>query len=503
MAANGASGVRIGTGLPPKFDSACEGMVSFWRARAMKCCIWFFSAICVCFPLLTFAAEADGLISGFSRGGDLSGIKTLDLETAKRIAVLDNPTMAAAQARVEQAGQRVRQAEAAYLPRVDVSGSASHVGLSDRDQKTQLQLARIFDPRASIDMTEDRYTAGLTASWTLFDGFARKFTREAERLGQMQLEEARNEAQRLLLTSVSTTYYNAQLAMENRTIALADEAFNQRQVRDAEVRLQVGTGALSDVLNFKVQVNAARSRLNQSFLEYRRLLIGLAALMGVPDAGLPEGLSLSPLAPEMDTEMGVPDTDALIAEALTHRPDLQQSNFSIQQAESRIQLARSEFFPKLNLFADLNGNRTNNILFDDEDFGYALGINMSYALYSGDARKARLHEAVWGRAEAQKVNANLSITVAAEVRQAVEEINRARTELKLQRANTVLVEQNRDLVEKEYAAGQGTLVRLNEAQRDLVTAQSRLASALVSLRQAWQILESATGRIIVRFDQTK
>jgi outer membrane protein TolC len=461
----------------------------------MKRCIWFLSLICVCFPLRAFAAEADGLIAGASRGGDFAGIQTLDLETAKRIAVSENPTMAAARARVEQAAQRVRQAEAAYLPRVDASGSASHVGLSDRDQKSQLQFARLFDPRASIDMTEESYTAGLTASWTLFDGFARKFTREAERFGQMQLEEARNEARRLLLTSVSTTYYNAQLAMENRTIALADEAFNQRQVRDAEVRLQVGTGALSDVLNFKVQVNAARSRLSQSLLSYRRLLIGLAALMGVPDADLPEGLSLSALIPERDTEMGMPDADALVAEALIHRPDLQQSEFGIQQAESRIQLARSEFFPKLNLFADLNGKRNNGILFDDEDFGYALGINMSYALFSGGARKARLHEAAWARTEAEKVNADLSITVAAEVRQAVAEINRAQTELRLQRANTALVEQNRDLVEKEYAAGQGTLVRLNEAQRDLVTAQSRLASALVSLRQAWQTLESATGRI--------
>lgn len=471
-------------------------MVLFWRKWMMKRCIWFFGVICACFPLLAFAAQTDGLIAGSSPKADLAGIKTLDLETAKRIAVLENPTMDAARARVEQAGQRVRQAEAAYLPQVDADASASHVGLSDKDQESQLQLVRLFDPRAGMDSTEESYTAGLTASWTLFDGFARDFRREAERFGQMQFEEARIEARRLLLTSVSTTYYNAQLAVENGTIAQADEAFNQRQVRDAEVRLQVGTGALSDVLNFKVQVNAARSRLNQSTLAYQRLLIGLAALMGVPDAGLPEGLSLSPLAPEMKVEMGKPDADALIAEALVHRPDLHQSDFQIKQAESRIQLAQSEFSPKINLFADLSGKRNNSILFDDEDFGYALGINMSYVLFSGGARKARVHEAAWARAEAQKVNAGLSITVAAEVRQAVEEINRAQMELKLQRANTALVEQNRDLVEKEYAAGQGTLVRLNEAQRDLVTAQSRLALALVSLRQAWQTLDSATGRIL-------
>lgn len=225
----------------------------------MKRCIWFFSLIGVVFPLLVFAAGAGHVPAGFSTGGSLSGIKTLDIETAKRIAVAENPSMAAARARVEQAGQRVRQAQATFFPRLDATGSASHVGISDAEQESQLQIARLFDPQARMDGTEDRYAMGVTASWTLFDGFARKFAWEAERFGEMQQMEARNEARRLLLASVSTTFYNAQLAMENRTIALADETFNQRQVADAEIRLQVGTGVLSDVLNFKIQANAARS----------------------------------------------------------------------------------------------------------------------------------------------------------------------------------------------------------------------------------------------------
>jgi outer membrane protein len=69
----------------------------------------------------------------------------------------------------------------------------------------------------------------------------------------------------------------------------------------------------------------------------------------------------------------------------------------------------------------------------------------------------------------------------------------------LQRSNAELVKQNRDLVEKEYAAGQTSLVRLNEAQRDLINAQSQMAVALVSLKQAWQDLKAATGEILIPF----
>ena len=88
------------------------------------------------------------------------------------------------------------------------------------------------------------------------------------------------------------------------------------------------------------------------------------------------------------------------------------------------------------------------------------------------------------------------ITALSEVRQVIEELNAARKQLTLQRANAVLVQKNRDLVEKEYTAGKASLVRLNEAQKDLISAQGQLALARVGLRQVWQNLAAATGAIL-------
>jgi len=53
-------------------------------------------------------------------------------------------------------------------------------------------------------------------------------------------------------------------------------------------------------------------------------------------------------------------------------------------------------------------------------------------------------------------------------------------------------------VEKEYKAGVGSLVRLNEAQRDLTAAQVRLALAQTAVHQAWYDLWSATGQILTK-----
>jgi outer membrane protein TolC len=79
-------------------------------------------------------------------------------------------------------------------------------------------------------------------------------------------------------------------------------------------------------------------------------------------------------------------------------------------------------------------------------------------------------------------------------------LEESQQQLVLQRTTADLVRRNRELVEKEYDAGQGALVRLNEAQRDLVAAQSRLALARVGLFLAQDELRAATGESLLDFN---
>ena len=108
----------------------------------------------------------------------------------------------------------------------------------------------------------------------------------------------------------------------------------------------------------------------------------------------------------------------------------------------------------------------------------------------------QVRETESGLIEAQRNLESSRISVKSEVESAIAALRSAQEQLLLQRSNADLVLQTRDLVEKEYAAGQVSLVRLNEAQKDLVTAQSRLALSLVSMRQAWENLKASTAQIL-------
>jgi outer membrane protein TolC len=430
---------------------------------------------------------------------DIGTLEALELDTAIAIALAENPTLSAARDRVRQARARLTQVRSSYWPRLDATASGSRVSLADRTLEQQLAQARFFNPAATIEDPEEFYRVGLSATWLLFNGFERKWSHAAARTGIDQNEMSRLEIRRLLLSAVAQTYHAAQLALENLTIARADGDFNQRLLAEANIRQRVGTGSLSDKLNFQIRVNAARAdeiRATEAFETTRH---SLAAMLGIADTRLPDHLKLATMATENDKEMHPPETKPLIDYALSHRPDILQGNLNRKQADLAIKIARAGYYPSVNLSASVNGEHEGDTSFKNEDFGNTLAVGLTYNLFAGGLTRAKVDEA---KARLSEMDRNLTDTrlkAGALVRSSHTKLIAAQRQLLLQRDNARLVKRQRDLVEKEYQAGQGSLVRLNEAQRDLIAAKGRLALALVSLRQAWFELKTETGRILEDF----
>jgi outer membrane protein len=436
----------------------------------------------------------------FAETLDDQNLKVLDLETAQKIALEKNPSIAAAQERVRQAKERIYQAQSAYWPQVNASFAISRVELSNNTSQTPFAgFGSSNVSFLSVESPQDYYTADLIASWVLFDGFERKFNVSAAKFQHQETRAAQNDAYRLLLSAVSQAYFNALLARENIRIAEADQAFNQRQLEEARARQRIGTGSLSDVLNFQVQINTARSGIIGAQESYRIAIYVLAALLGQDNDFFEAQVKPADLMEETAEELQLPDPEILVKTAQIYRPDLFQAEYAVNRFEQQIGAAKAVFYPTVQLSGTLTGERPNSGRLSQDDFGNVVALSIQYNLFSGGFYKAQLNEAISIKKEAEKNLTGVIINIRSEVRETMASLESARELLILQRSNAELVRQNRDLVEKEYAAGQTSLVRLNEAQRDLINAQSQMALALVSLKQAWQDLKAATGEILIPF----
>jgi TolC family type I secretion outer membrane protein len=428
-----------------------------------------------------------------------NAIQVLDLKTSEQIALAGNPTIEAAEARVRQAEERISQARSTYWPRLDANAGASRVWMSETEYQDNLSTAQVFNPLATIDDPSDYYQADLTLSWLVFNGFARSLNSKAAGYTRDQLAYSREDTKRILLLSVASAYLSAQLALENITITRADEKFYRDRYEEAKVRREIGTGSLSDQLNFEVRVNAAISDRIKAERVYEAARYSLAALLGLEYASLPDHVSLAELHPETQEEMNHPDAVNLIAYAYDHRPDLLQQDVAVKNAQVDIKIAQAGFWPTINLTGSVAGNRGEDYQFEEDDFGSNVGIYLTYNLFAGGLDRAKTREARQREVESVKTLENKKLSVAADIRGSVADLRAAQEELLLLRSNADLIRQNRDLAEKEYNAGQGSLVRLNEAQQDLTAAKNRLALALVSMRQAWYALEAETGSILEYF----
>lgn len=421
----------------------------------------------------------------------LSGITILDLQTAQQLALKENPDLEAARARVEQARARVQQAIAAWWPSVDLLAGAQKERLSENVFAYNQAIAGLLG--AETTQTSDTFNIGARTTWLLFDGFARNFKQKQAQFGEQVYRAGVTNAQRLLVQSVTKAFLNAQLAQTNVDIALADKAFYTRQLEDAQNRYNVGAGKWGDVLNIKVQLNSAKSSHIYNQRDFEAATYGLAALLGQPEAKLPTEVHLQPLDRKMKIVHMHKSADELIEQAWESRPDLLQLAMQVEQSEAGTKLAKAPFYPTLQLEGAVTGTRDDDIEFSGNDYGNLVSLNLAWDLFSGGEDKARLVEARQAKRESRYAYYNLRNQIASEVRQAIAMLEAAEEQVRLNRESVSLVKENRDLAKDEYMAGESSLVRLNEAQRDLTKTYGRLAQALVAYKRAKQNLDSATG----------
>ncbi len=458
----------------------------------------------------------------------------LDLKTAQTIALEQNPSLKAVSERIEQARQRVKQALAQYYPQIIASYTASHTELSDtairRSQMAVWQqssnvisqsiirstggtntniISSIpwetilnswiseYQSSNSIPESQNNYALNFIIRYTLFDGFARKHSVALAKLGEESTHESQQETVRVLFSAVANSFYAVQLAEENLRIAEADKAFNERLLYEAKVKQELGAGSLSDVLNFEVRLRSADAQIINARQNREIARISLAGVMGLNTGMLPEHVRLTPLNTETEEDLKSPDVDSLLSCALQSRPDLKMLTLIIQQSEAQVGQSRSTLYPQIGVSLSRSATRTVDSEFSSDDFATTVSVDISYNLFSGGKNRALRAEARAKLREAEQNYYAGRIEVITDVQSAIQELKSAQEQIKLQRENAQYVRKNRELVEQEYKAGQTSLVRLNEAQRDLTEAEGRLASARVALFRAWYQLKTVTAQSLL------
>ena len=384
----------------------------------------------------------------------------LGWEQAVREAKERNPELSSALRSLDAAGFDESRAEAGYLP--ELSGQLSYTRSGTR-------------PEAGRGTTGDAYGASLNASQNIFNGLADK--------GRVEQAEAAVERSRASLTEVrarvslqlKTAFANMRYAQDYQKLAEQIVARRRDNLSLVELRFDNGSENKGSVLLSKANYEQAKLEALQARHALEVARTELARVLGRDD---PEGLAVRGEVP-VEKPSGGGDLKALALRT----PASLQTLASEKSAEAGVTVARSGFFPTLNLTGSTGRNGAEWFPRDDR---WSVGLTLSVPLFSGGSTYYGTKSAL-SLAEAASLNTqhayrdelkNLRQAYATyelsaqrlEVDKAFAEASSVRATIGRQRYNNGLLSfENWDTIESDLINRQKSLL---QSQRERVTSEA-------------------------------
>ena len=441
-------------------------------------------------------------------------------DRAIRTALSNNHDISAAEQNVRLAGQQVREAWASVLP--DVAATASY----SRNLKVQKAFlpAIIFNPDAAPDElipvqfgSDNTWTAGLEINQPLFEFNAFLGVGAAGRFRSLEGERMRGTTQDVV-TDVRIAYLNALLAEADLRLVQNSLARVQQTLDEMQALYRAGLSSKYDVLRLEVEVANlepnVRRIANATQATKRTLLVqlGLSPNDSVVLQGDLSEVNVEALEKNSEANQllfaaaGIPvdaplDLSQLNTLAMQERSNLRQQALAHSLEQTRLKSFKSEYFPVLSLFGNINVTAQENGAPDffggpnTRSTSAVTGVSVRLPIFQGFSRDARVQQvhATLDRIEQEQMRT--AKEVENEVRTVLENLQEAQLRM---RSQATAVEQARrgfDIASAENREGIGSQLQVTDAELALRQSEFNYAQAVYDYLVARAQLDAAAGTV--------
>ena len=299
-----------------------------------------------------------------------------DLLDVWRLALANDPVLAAADAARAGSHDLADQARAALLPQASATAAVGR----ERDSGAARPLASAHTSDASLGVSQVVFDAGL---WSQL---------KAARLAADAQDATLQAARQALCLRVATAYFDALLAQDILASVQANEDAFAQQVEQSQQRWKAGLDAQVDVdqsRSYQALAHGNTIAARQALVD---ALAAIAEITGSTPASLKALRDELPLAPPSPA-----DPQAWVASALQGNPALWAAQKGVASAESSIDAARAGHLPSLS--AGLNLGRPTGAPYGDTSGRLANTalLTLNVPLFAGGATQARVSQAVHQR----------------------------------------------------------------------------------------------------------
>jgi len=407
--------------------------------------------------------------------------RELTLEEAVKIGLENAPKIVAAAGDYAAARQRVFEALAPLLPQlsgqwggfqnqvVTRTAGALNPGAQGRIPN-QLVTSQVVTTSGTVTASQLLFDFGKT--WAATD--AAKATAESFR----QIVELQKQT---IVVNVKTSLFTLLLA--KRLVGVNNAALDRAllNLKSAQGFYSVGTQPKSFVTRAEVDVANARVSLIQAQNAVALARVSLNTAMGIAISAPTEVKDILAYEPYQV------DSEALVTEALLHRPDYLGIKAQTDSAAANVRQKFRNFFPNVVASGTYGGSITFNEI-------YSYGVQLTWSIFDGGNMIAQYKEAKANLDAFQARVRDTELTVWQDVQQSYLTMISAEQQIGAAQKAVDSAQENFQLSQGRFDAGVANIIELTDAQLALTQAQSAEAQALANYRIAIAQLERAIGR---------
>lgn len=281
----------------------------------------------------------------------------VDLTTAYELALAQSEVLQISVAEWQAAEARYRQAQGAMWPEITAKGDSRFIHAADNDTRR----------------------AGVSATWTVFDGFRNARNAEARQSEGFARAHDAEQARLLLYEDVADVFYQIRSFQDQREASREQLKTLETRAGELDRRIKLGRSKMSDLLTTSNQMAEARltiEQLNQSCAASLELL---AFMTGLPASSF-QLVDQTPLP-------AVGEVDKYLI-AAADRADIKAGKAGVDASQFDMEAAKADRMPKVTL-------EGNSYLHRDpqSQSEWDIVLSLEVPLFDKGRRKAQIAEA--------------------------------------------------------------------------------------------------------------
>ena len=397
-------------------------------------------------------------------------------------ALRDQPSVQAAQARVDLFLAQARVAGATLSPQLSTSAALG-----------RQRYPRYASPSPPGGFAVWSNNIGTALSYDLDLWGANRATWEGALDAAQASTADLRQVQLTLETAIVRTYVELSLQQQLHETdrAILDQARRTEDI--VKQRLQAGLSNQLELSQARTQVEIISDELEQTNQQIELARHELAALAGA-GPGLGDMITPGPWMLEAKAEL----PSALPAELIGHRPDVVAQRWRVEATSKGIKVARAAFYPNINLLAtaELASATRFGGFFNfaaDNAAGHRYGLAISLPLFTGGRLQGQYAAAV-ARYDAAVDDYNHAVLTA--VQQVADQATSIQSlEQQEQHANQAVTEaqQAYRLADRGYRSGITEFLDVLTTQTTLLRQQQQLIQIKAKRLTAWALLTQSLG----------